>query len=94
MTHASDDLARLRQRVIVRITGIELALTDRPTPWRDWQSVERQLESMGFRRVDSPEQTEQELKAMVAFLDAWADDLLIITEGIVWSDPRDDEAAD
>jgi hypothetical protein len=84
----SDDLARLRRKVQLRIVNITMALIDRhtPTPPWDFQSIGRQLQNMGFRPTDHPEQTERELTAMLAFLDAWAD-LLTITENITWPDP-------
>jgi hypothetical protein len=49
-------LDRLRRRAEVKALSVHTRLIDRPTPWRDWQPIARQLCAIGFRDIDNPDQ--------------------------------------
>jgi hypothetical protein len=86
MTADTQQLARLRRRAQTKAITVNTRLIGRrPTPWRDWEPISRQLCALGFRDVDHPDQTVHELEVMIWFLNQWLE-MLPVTEGIIWSD--------
>jgi hypothetical protein len=91
--HSTDPLARLRRQATVKMIHVSTAQTGQHTPPWEWRTIRQQLQDMGFRRIDSSEQTQHELAALDWFLTTWLD-LLPVNADIYWPDPHHDDGSD
>lgn len=87
-TTTTDPLKRQRMRVTVQAQRIQILLISdrREAPWQ--HPVRRMLTTMGFRPIDSPDQTATELQQMSSFVERWLE-FWPSADGAFWADDGD-----